>query len=369
MVKVEDKQVLSTQGFSQKKGKASGSIMAAGGCFSAAKPYGKDAAEHTSGIQDYLKELQLQFPGAKIHVEEISVHNIRDYAQSHQGIMQIVISPQALKKMMSDPEFKKNCERLIADTRKSLYLKAGQYQTAGKQVVGSGLILDQDGDISQWTAASEKKQDYLSDIWFPSVTAKQKQGSVTRLKMKDGTFIVFKKKLSYQPSRDLARIAKASTQQGVKTTMGGIRASIYQLKSSGGDKKIANQLAAQAEQVLLKAQSKIKNLKKEELIQSAEKKASAEADQKRAAYLRRVLRERIVKRVVREHAQIRDYYPTPQEIKREEDKGKDWAGDDSGISGYDGYGQQSYLPAGGTVQTESLGGSCGNTGVYIDITF
>lgn len=332
------------------------------------------AGTGSSRPEDYLEGIQKQFPGAIIHIGDLSgTKGIEDYAQSHYGSLQIVLSPKALKRMMEDPEFKKECERLIGDARKALYDKAARLHRSGAKVVGSGIVLDEDGQISQWTASvrpeNEAKQNPYQP-WLPSTTAVTKDGLITRLKTKDGKTIVFKKRLNYRPARDLSRIAQAESKQLVRTTMSGIRASIYQLKSSGGDKRMVGQLVGQAEQVLLKARAKIKNLEKEDLLKFAHRRAEQENDTARAAHLKKVLKERRVKRRVREYTQIRDHYPTPQELLREEKRAEEWSekavGTVAGIAVETGL--TSYLPSGSSVSVGGVDGTGGGAGVFIDIT-
>lgn len=332
------------------------------------------AGTGSSRPEDYVWNLQKQFPGAVIHIGDLSgTKGIEDYAQSHYGSLQIVLSPKALKRMMEDPEFKKECERLIGEARKALYDKAARLHRSGGRVVGSGIVLDGDGQISQWTASvgpeNEAKQNPYQP-WLPSATAATKDGLITRLKTKDGKTIVFKKSVNYRPAKDLSRIAQAESKQLVRTTMSGIRASIYQLKSSGGDKRTVGQLVGQAEQVLLKARAKIKNLEKEDLLKFANKRAEQENDTARAAHLKKVLKERRVKRRVREYTQIRDHYPTPQELLQEEKRAEEWSekavGSVAGIAVEAGL--TSYLPSGSSVNVAGMDATGGGAGVFIDIT-
>lgn len=329
----------------------------------------KAAIEST---EDYLRSLQEQFPGARIHIGDLSgSQGIKDYAQSHYGSLQIVLSPEALRRMMEDPEFKKECERLIGEARKALYDKAGRLNMAGGRMVGSGIVLDEDGNVSQWFAGVLQEKEKPYQPWLPTVDAVTKDGLITRIKTKDGKTIVFRKRLNYRPARDLSRIAQAESQQMVKTAMSGIRASIYQLKSSGGDKQMVGQLVGQAEQVLLKARAKIKNLGKEDLIKIAHKRAEQVHELDRAAHLKRILKERQVKRKVREYTQIRDYYPTPQELRQEEEKAERWAeqitSDFVGSAGGEA-GLTSYLPSGSPVSMGGADAFGGGSGVFIDIT-
>lgn len=331
---------------------------------------------------DYRKDLISKFSGTQIEVGDLSdPQALRRYAQEHFGALQIVLSPEAIQRMEKDTEFRKQCEELIAKTRKSLYDQAARLTNSGRQILGAGMFIDQDGNVSQWTASQEKRppstgnqnnqNNQIYNPWFPSTsTSNTKDGTISRFQGKDGKKYIIKKNLSYRPAKDLSRLAQARNQQMVKTTISSIRGSIYQLKSGGGDKKVARQLINQAEQVLLKAQTKIKHLKKEELLEIAQKNAAKQSEIERAMYLKRILEEKRVRRMVREYTQIRDYYPTPQEIKREEDKAKEWAENMTGVSAGSTIttGMQMYASTGTSSVAPDLASTAGNSAVFIDIT-
>ena len=340
------------------------------------------AAENmTAGANryDYEKELMAKFPGAQIEVCDLSDPKaLRRYAQEHFSSLQIVLSPEAIKRMETDTDFRKQCEELIAKTRKSLYDQAARLTNSGRQVLGAGMFIDEEGNVSQWTASQEKNTPAMGNQnnqaynpWLPSnSTSMTKDGSITRFQGKDGKKYIIKKSLSYRPAKDLSRLAQARNQQMVKTTISSIRGTIYQLKSGSGDKKVAKQLVNQAEQVLLKAQIKIKHLKKEELLEIGQKNAEKKSEIERAMHLKRILEEKRVRRVVREYTQIRDYYPSPQEIKREEEKAKEWAEHITGVSTGNTIttGMQTYAATGVPSITPDMASTAGSSAVFIDIT-
>lgn len=343
------------------------------------------ASSSVTGRYDYEKELLLKFPGAQIKVSDLSdPQALRRYAQKHFGSLQIILSPETVKRMETDTDFRKQCEELIAKTRKSLYDQAARLTKSGRQVLGAGMFIDEDGNVSQWTASQEKKppnagsqnnqmnqNNPIYNPWLPATsTSKTKDGTISRFQGKDGKKYIIKSNPSYRPAKDLSRLAQARNQQMVKTTISSIRGSIYQLKSGSGDKKVTRQLVNQAEQVLLKAQMKIKHLKKEELLEIAQKNAEKQSEIERAMHLKRMLEEKRVRRTVREYSQIHDYYPTPQEIKREEERAKEWVEQVTGVSVGSTIttGMQTYASSGVTSIASDMASTAGSSAVFIDIT-
>ncbi|WP_343248521.1 hypothetical protein [Diplocloster hominis] len=272
----------------------------------------------------YLSNLNLQqlMPGAQIAIQDLSGKDqIILYARGHQGQLQLVLSPDLLQKMQNDTEFRDWCLEELTKTWKSLLNQVERYTNSGRKITGAGIYMGADGSIRQWIAS--RKPDMIQNKSGLSTSALFKGNSISRYHNKDGSAITVKKKPSYTPSRDLARLARARNQQMVKVTISSIRRNIYQLKSGSYAAKEAMPLTHQAEQVLRKALLKSKQLKREELINSARKKAQRSQNLKKAMYLKRLLKEKQVRRTVREYGQIHDYYPSPQELKAEEKRLKD----------------------------------------------
>lgn len=307
-------------------------------------------------------------PDTQVYVKKLSgPSDIRDFAGTHYGGLQLVVSPEALKRMASDPEFRKQCEEALAESMEELEQKLSKLGNAGKRVLGKGLYLDEEGKASQWTVSEKTNQVPETLPWKLTTTTNKPERGIDRYRSKEGKLYEIKKKLNYRPAKDLVRIAKAHNQQTAKAAISSIRANIYQLRQSSDDKQTAKQLIGQAERVLLKAQLKVKLLKKEEYMKYVEKRAREDMKEERAALVRRQLQEHRTKRVVREYGQIRDYYPTPQEMEREKEHAREWldqiAG--GGLSGAE-YGLGSYLAAPALPAVEiSISGSMGSV---IDVT-
>lgn len=282
--------------------------------------------DDTVSVKDYIRYLEEMVPGRKIAVADLNGKaDLGKYALSHQGTFQIVISQKALEKMMADPEFEKQCIEALQAERKAQAEKLAGLPAQGKRLLGCGLALGEDGEISQWVLS--QKQDFKN---MTGITGKEKKEDNSGYKTAQNTFKMEKKKASYVPSRDLIKIARAGNRQAVRKTISGIHAQIYQLKAGGGERRVKAVLVKQAEQVLLKAKLKDKQLKKEELLKLQHKRAYEEAEYEKSLQLKQLLKRKREGRRIREYGQIRDYYETPQQREREEEKYENYL---SGASG------------------------------------
>lgn len=278
------------------------------------KEEGTENNQNSQSVSDVLKSLQKEFQGAHIQIRDLTGRKeIEQYAISHYGSFEIVISDKALKKMMENKDFLEQCKTAIKEARKEQGSKINQLVRSGKKVMGCGIVLDEDGNVSQWTASKDTKpKQSTTDLMFQNMDSQ-----LTKIRTKDGGVIVIKKQISYQASKDLAKLARCRNQQSVKSTISGIQGQIYRLKTSKGDKKQIAALVRQADQVVLKAKLKVKLLKKEEIMEHAAKVQKAKGALQRAMQTRRMLNEKRTMRKSREYGQIRDYYPTPKEQEEE----------------------------------------------------
>lgn len=289
------------------------------GCSVSCTPGAKEAAMEEIQRKDYINHLEACLPGREIVIADVEGREgIKDYALSNRGGFQVVISRAALERMMEDPDFEKKCMDALREARKEQAHKIAGLPARGKKLLGCGLVLDGEGEVSRWVLSgnavqrpTEKKKN--SFYWH----TEKEDGSYSRFKTEKGTLTIEKKKLSYVPAKDLVKIARAANRQLLKKTISGIQAQIYQLKSGGGDRRVRNVLVKQAQQVLQKARIKDKLLKKEELLTMQQKRAAEKAEFEKSLQLKILLKRKRESRKVREYGQIRDYYETPEERRLE----------------------------------------------------
>lgn len=315
---------------------------------------------------EYIRKLSSLFPGRDIVIADIDgKEGLKDYALSHEGGMQIVISGKALEKMMADPEFERQCTEALKQAQKEQADKLMRLPEQGKSLVGSGIYLEEDGDVSRWVLSRKQPEQKL-----PSFGEKQGAGNggsfSTGIHTEKGTLTIEKKKASYVPAKDLVKIARSRNRQDVRRTISGIQAQIYQLKTGSGDKRVKAVLVKQAEQVLSKARVKDKQLKKEEFLKWQQKRAAQKAELEKSLQLKLLLKRKQAGRKAREYGQIRDYYETPQErrLEKELEKYENTVSvENSGPTG------NYYAPSPGGPEAVPTGSMTGGTvGMTLDIT-
>lgn len=320
--------------------------------------YTAEVSSRPDDIRSYIDYLESLVPGREIVIADLAgKEEISKYALAGKGSFQIVISAGALEKMRGDPAFEKQCLDALREARQAQAGKLAALPMQGKTLLGCGLVLDEEGSVSQWVmsqkqAAPQKKPS--SFVW----QTEKKDGSFIRIKTDKGCITIQKKKPGYTPSKDLVKIARAGSRQAVRTTMAGIRAQIYQLKSGGGEPRVKAVLVKQAEQVLGKARTKEKLLRKEELLKLQQKRSAQKAQYRKSLHLKLLLKQKQSARKVREYGQIRDYYETPEERRLEKEQerlGQEAMVESGAVSG------QIYSPAGDpsggiSIASDSLAG-------------
>lgn len=321
---------------------------------------------HGDDTAEYIRRLEEELPGREIVIADVEGKDeIQKYALSHKGSYQIVISQKALEKMMSDPDFEKKCLDSLRQARYEQAEKISALPPQGKMFSGCGLLVGEDGGISQWVLSFQKSSGQKRQYWGGILQTPDAGEKYTSFKTKNGIVRMEKKKPGYIPARDLVKIARAANRQAVRRTMSGIKAQIYQLKSGGGERRVKAVLVKQAEQVLLKAKVKEKQLSKEEILNLQQKRARQKAEYEKSLRLKLLLKRKREGRKVREYGQIRDYYATPLEkmLEKEQDRlDRAAASECGGVTG------TAYVPAAGMEMPVMNGDADVNAGMTLDIT-
>lgn len=337
------------------------------GCGVSCIPENREVPAEEITYREYIKYLENCIPGREIVIADVKGNEgIKDYALSHQGGFQVIISREALERMMQDSDFEEKCIDALRKARAEQAEKISGFPARGKSLLGCGLVLDEDGGVTQWVLSKNaqrppQEKEKTSFLWH----AKKEDGSYIRMKTEKGTLTIEKKKLSYVPAKDLVKIARAANRQILKKTISGIQAQIYQLKSGSGNKRTRNVLVKQAQQVLQKARIKDKLLKKEELLLVQQKRAAEKEEFEKSLQLKILLKRKRENRKVREYGQIRDYYETPEE-RRLEKQLERWEASAYGGDSFGSPGQPGAQTAPGGELPETAGNGTG--GVTLDIT-
>lgn len=138
------------------------------------------------------------------------------------------------------------------------------------------------------------------------VTVTNKEKKKTNSKKENKAFGQSKPKVSYNASKDLARIASAKTSSQITFIMFELRGQRKTIEKSGADSEQIKSACRRIDKVMRKCGIKIKNLKKEEQIKERAKRQRKKGEIKRAEQTEKELRERKKKRKAREHGEAVD---------------------------------------------------------------
>lgn len=130
-----------------------------------------------------------------------------------------------------------------------------------------------------------------------------------------------KKKLNYHMGRDMARLAKVSTDKEVRSLISGVyarRAGILGSSLYGSKEKATAQ--RQMDYVITCARTKIRQLKEERQVEGRKKRAEKERRLKEYRQLEKELKERRQKRKAAEHARIFERMPDLPGLRDQEER-------------------------------------------------
>lgn len=139
-----------------------------------------------------------------------------------------------------------------------------------------------------------------------SVTIAGKEKKKTNGKKENKAFSKSKPTVSYNASKDLARIASAKTSSQITLILFELRGRRKSIEKSGADSEQIKSVCRRIDKVMRKGGIKIKNLKKEEQIKERAKQQRKKGEWKRAERTEKELRERKKKRKAREHGEAVD---------------------------------------------------------------
>ncbi len=210
-----------------------------------------------------------------------SNHQIAQYGSSQTGMNNVAISAELLEKMSTDEDLRKSVENILSHL--SDYQNAAKWEAllCDKKLVGMGLVIDEDGQVSKWTAMKEKeKEDYPTwwrDQESTSFYAKTKTPKTSSY--------------SFSHSSNMMRLAGARDVTAVKGLISAKYGEIQRVKMQVSDASEAAAIVRRIRSVIQSGNIKIARLHKEENLKyrqkSAEKKMKAKLALRLAQELRR----------------------------------------------------------------------------------
>lgn len=269
---------------------------------------GEPAPEQAQTVQQVAEALRKQYSWVSFTFAELGdgPENLAQFAVSAGKGLHLVISSEILEWMTQGGTAWQEGSEMIGKTIYELM------KQTDANVYNSGAVIAADGQTTLWNSKwenpkSEMEQDleYMKNM-LDRLDKIRKQNAEQQKKMR----LLQKKKLNYQMGKDMARLARGTTDRDVRSLISGMYANRQRIATSRTySKKEIQMTIAQIDHVIRCARTKIRQLKEEGQMQQRAEKAEKEREEKLKRELIRELKERKRKRLSKEHAQIFERIP------------------------------------------------------------
>lgn len=251
------------------------------------------AADQTdaASMMKYLKQTY-----KNINFSVISFENhqqISQYGAGQTGTNNVAISEELLEKMSTDENLRQHVENIL--NHMDQYQKSANVEALlkNKELVGMGLVIGEDGQVSKWTAM-QKKDETAKPTWWrdqksTSFYAKKKSPKVSSY--------------SYSHTSSMMRLASARNVTSVKGLISAKYGEIQRVKSQVSDPTEAARIVRKIKSVIQSGNIKIARLHKEENLQLRQKAAERKMKDKLALQLAQELKRKQKARMGQEHCQ------------------------------------------------------------------
>ncbi len=252
----------------------------------------------TASMMEYLKETY-----KNVQFDFLSFENkgqIAQYGATKQGINNVAISPVLLQKMCSDEGMRQKVEIILSNLN--------QYQSSAKleaflfdrDLQGMGLVLDDDGNVSKWTATQKREPQKPPAYWrsdesssFYSTKDKNKKNKQTTT-------------YKYSHSSSMIQLAGAKNVSSVRGLIAAKQGEIPKVKAAVQDPVEAAAIIRKIKKFVQSGQIKIARLHKEENLERQRRAAMKRMERKLERQLAEELRRKRTARKGQEHCQTAD---------------------------------------------------------------
>ena len=256
---------------------------------------GNGVAEEQSGAAAMVKYLTQKYQ--HIEFSFLSFDNNRQIAQygaGRTGTNNVTISAELLEKMSSDDKVRQHVEDILQHL--SDYQNTAKFEAllCDKKLVGMGLVIDEDGQVSKWTAMQKKeKEDY--PVWWRD----KESSSYYSTKVKTPKT----KKYSFSHASSMMRLAGARDVRAVKSLISAKYGEMQRVRLQVSDSAEAAAVVRKIRSVIQSGNIKIARLHKEENLHLRQKSAEKNKKEKLARQLAQELRRKQKARMGQEHCQ------------------------------------------------------------------
>ena len=256
-----------------------------------------DNASNQSGaasMMNYLKEnyKHINFNFASFDNKT----QIAQYGSTMTGMNNVTISPELLEKMSTDEDVRRQVENVL--NYLNSYQKSAQTSALlrDKELVSMGLVLNEEGQVSMWTATKERDKEKA----YPTYWRDRESTSFysTNVKQKD-----YSSPYNYSHSTNMMRLANAKNVSSVRGLIASKYGEIQKVKFQVKDPAEKAAIVRKIRSVIQSGNIKIARLHKEEDLKRLQKSAEKKLKEKLAKQLAEELRRKKVARKGQEHAQ------------------------------------------------------------------
>ena len=251
------------------------------------------AADQTDAAS-MIKYLKQTYKNINFSVISFENHQqISQYGAGQTGTNNVAISEELLEKMSTDENLRRHVENIL--NHMDQYQKSANVEALlkNKELVGMGLVIGEDGQVSKWTAM-QKKDESTQPTWWrdkksTSFYAKKKSPKVNSY--------------SYSHTSSMMRLASARNVTSVKGLISAKYGEIQRVKSQVSDPAEAARIVRKIKSVIQSGNIKIARLHKEENLQLRQKAAERKMKDKLALQLAQELKRKQKARMGQEHCQ------------------------------------------------------------------
>lgn len=262
---------------------------------------GSDAAAMMNYLKENYKHINFNF------ISFDNKSHISQYGSTMKGTNNVTISPALLEKMSTDEEVRNHVENVLRHL--SSYQKSAQTGAflSDKELVGMGLVLDDDGQVSMWTATKERDKEKIYPTYWRDRESTSFYSKYAKKKTTTTNY-------NYSHSSNMMRLASAKNVPAVRGIIAAKYGEIQKVKAQVKDPAEAAAIVRKIKSVIQNGNIKIARLHKEENLNLQRKAAEKKLKDKLARQLAEELRRKRTARKGLEHCQtshLDDVMPKP----------------------------------------------------------
>lgn len=266
--------------------------------------------EQTQTAEQVAEALRQQYPQVKFIFAELRETDLKQFAVSAGEGTHIVISPDVLDWMAQGGTAWQEGNAMIGKTIYALMRQPAD------GIYNQGAVIGENGEITLWSSTLETPKSTLDEEvkqiknMLDRLEETRKKNAELQKKMK----LLKKKRLDYYVGRDMARLAKGTSDQEVRALIGRVYANRQRIeKSAGYERREVEMAVAQMNHVIRCARTKIRHLKEEGQMKRQVERANEQRQEKLKRELMLELKARQTRRKAREHARI---FETPPDLHK-----------------------------------------------------